>query len=285
MIKTKIKSFAKINLFLDVGKKDKKIGLHEIQSLVCLINLFDEIKIKRNMKNKDQIKFFGAFSKYVGDNNSITQSLSFLRKKGIIHKKTKYNISINKRIPVFSGLGGGSSNAAFLIKNLVDKKKFTESNKLLFSRNLGSDLRLFFETKQIFQKKLDQIIKLRARLKLYFIIVYPFFKASTKEIYSNFKFAKSFKKNSIYEKSSKKKIIENLQKEQNSLEKLVVSKFPEIQKILLELKNLNKCRFSRLTGSGSACFGVFLTKKAADLGLKKIRKKFPKFWCVVGKTI
>ena len=79
---------------------------------------------------------------------------------------------------------------------------------MLFSRNLGSDLRLFFETKQIFQKKLDQIIKLRARLKLYFIIVYPFFKASTKEIYSSFKFAKSLKKNSVYEKSSTKKIIE-----------------------------------------------------------------------------
>ena len=86
-------------------------------------------------------------------------------------------------------------------------------------------------------------------------------------------------------KTQKKKIIKNLKKEQNSLEALVVSKFPKIQKILLELKNLNKCQFSRLTGSGSACFGVFLTKKAADLGLKKIRKKFPKFWCVVGKTI
>ena len=285
MLKTKIKSFAKINLFLDVGKKDKKVGLHEIQSLVCLINLFDEIQISKNVKNKDKIKFYGAFSKYVNDKNSITKSLSFLRRKGIIQKKIKYNISINKRIPVFSGLGGGSSNAAFLIKNLVDKKKFTERNKSLFSRNLGSDLRLFFETKQIFQKKLDKIIKLRTRLKLYFIIVYPFFKSSTKEIYSSFKFSKSFKKNTIYEKSSTKKIIKNLKKEQNSLEALVVSKFPKIQKILLELKNLNKCQFSRLTGSGSACFGVFLTKKAADLGLKKIRKKFPKFWCVVGKTI
>lgn len=285
MLKTKIKSFAKINLFLDVGKKDKKLGLHEIQSLVCLINLFDEIQISRNVKNKDKIKFYGAFSKYVNDKNSITKSLSFLRRTGIIQKKIKYNISINKRIPVFSGLGGGSSNAAFLIKNLVDKKKFTERNKSLFSRNLGSDLRLFFESKQIFQKKLDKIIKLRTRLKLYFIIVYPFFKSSTKEIYSSFKFYKSFKKNTIYEKNSTKKIIKNLKKEQNSLEALVVSKFPKIQKILLELKNLNKCQFSRLTGSGSACFGVFLTKKAADLGLKKIRKKFPKFWCVVGKTI
>ena len=48
---------------------------------------------------------------------------------------------------------------------------------------------------------------------------------------------------------------------------------------------MKNCEFSRLTGSGSACFGVFLTKKSAVLGLKKIKKKFPKFWCVVGKTI
>ena len=64
-----------------------------------------------------------------------------------------------------------------------------------------------------------------------------------------------------------------------------MSKFPIIKKILFELSLLNKCQFSRPTGSGSACFGVFLTKKSADLGLKKIKKKFPKFWCVVGKTI
>ena len=83
----------------------------------------------------------------------------------------------------------------------------------------------------------------------------------------------------------KKKIIENLLNEQNSLQEIVISKFPIIKKILFELKNLKKCHFSRLTGSGSACFGVFLTKKSADLGLKKIKKRFPKFWCVVGKTI
>ena len=77
----------------------------------------------------------------------------------------------------------------------------------------------------------------------------------------------------------------NLPQEENHLEKIVISKFPIIKKVLLELRLLKKCQFSRVTGSGSACFGAFLTKKSADLGLKKIRKKFPKFWCVVGKTI
>ena len=80
-------------------------------------------------------------------------------------------------------------------------------------------------------------------------------------------------------------MIEKLKYKENTLEKIVISKFPIIQKILLELRFIKNCQFSRVTGSGSACFGVFLTKKSADLGLKKIKKKFPKFWCVVGKTI
>ena len=76
-----------------------------------------------------------------------------------------------------------------------------------------------------------------------------------------------------------------LKSRENSLEKIVIKKFPIIKKILNELKQINNCQFSRLTGSGSACFGLFLTKKSAELGLKKIKKKFPKYWCVTGKTI
>ena len=81
------------------------------------------------------------------------------------------------------------------------------------------------------------------------------------------------------------KIIENLKNEKNFLQKIVVRKYPVIQKVLYELENTKKCEFSRVTGSGSACFGLFLTKKSAILGLRKIKKKFPKFWCVIGKTI
>ena len=53
----------------------------------------------------------------------------------------------------------------------------------------------------------------------------------------------------------------------------------------MKLKQINNCQFSRLTGSGSACFGLFLTKKSAELALIKIKKKFPNYWCVTGKTI
>jgi len=69
------------------------------------------------------------------------------------------------------------------------------------------------------------------------------------------------------------------------LQKIVVSKFSVINKILFQLYLIKDCYLSRVTGSGSACFGLFLKKKSAELGLRKIKKQFPKLWCVVGKTI
>jgi 4-diphosphocytidyl-2C-methyl-D-erythritol 2-phosphate synthase len=71
----------------------------------------------------------------------------------------------------------------------------------------------------------------------------------------------------------------------NALEKIVISKFPVVSKILKELSLLKNCQFSRITGSGSACFGVFLNKKDAAAGLVKIKKKFPKFWFAISRTI
>jgi len=286
MVKTILKSYCKINLFLNVGKKNKKRKLHNIQSLVCLINLHDKIGISRVKSQKDKIKFSGKFSSDVKKkDNSVNRCLSLLRTKGMIKKNHNYNILIKKNIPVFSGFGGGSSNAATLIKYFIKERKLLEKNELYFSRKLGSDLRLFFGSKQIFQKNLNQIIDLKRKLKFYFILVYPFLKSSTKDVYSKVKVYKNLKTNGFYKKGSKLKVVESLKYQENSLEKIVISKFPIIQKILLELRVIKNCQFSRLTGSGSACFGLFLTKKSADLGLKKIKKKFPKFWCVIGKTI
>ena len=64
-----LKSYCKINLFLSVGRKLKRYKLHNIQSLIFFINLYDQIQIKKINSSKDNIKFFGKFSNYV---NSMT---------------------------------------------------------------------------------------------------------------------------------------------------------------------------------------------------------------------
>ena len=82
-----IKSYSKINLFLKVIKKNNK-GLHNIQSSVMLLDLHDQISLKKINKNKDNIKFIGRFKKNININtNTISKSLFLLRKHNLIEKK------------------------------------------------------------------------------------------------------------------------------------------------------------------------------------------------------
>ena len=66
-----LKSFSKINLSLNINRKLKKNKLHDIQSYFCLINLFDQIKIKKIKGRKDLVKFKGKFSKYIKKTNKV----------------------------------------------------------------------------------------------------------------------------------------------------------------------------------------------------------------------
>tara|TARA_B100000780_G_scaffold278865_1_gene254107 strand:- start:1763 stop:2596 length:834 start_codon:yes stop_codon:yes gene_type:complete len=276
-----IKSFSKINLFLNVLKKTKN-GLHNIQSSVMLLNLHDKINIKNS--NKDEIKFVGRFAKNINKNtNSISKTLSALRKHNLINKKIKYKITINKNIPVFGGLGGGTSNAAFLVKYFL---KNNINNKLLtiFEKIVGSDFRLFFFT-QSYQQSLKNIFKFKKNYLLYFVLIYPNINCSTKEIYSKIEKINAPLKSSILKISSKNKFIELIKSQNNDLQTIVEKKHKKIKKILNFIQLQKNCLFSRMTGSGSVCFGAFLNKKSSSQGLKVIKKKFPSYWCILTKSI
>ena len=285
MVKAFLKSPAKINLSLKIGKKINH-EYHDIQSIIFLTNLHDQIVIKKINGQKDKFKFTGKFKKNIKlENNSALKSLYFLRKKNIINNRSKYEIKIKKNIPVFSGLGGGSSNAATIIKYFYKKRKIIDNDINYFARYLGSDFKIFFKSNKIIQENFLKIENLKFKHNFYLLIVYPFKKSSTKDIYSKFRKYEKIKKLNIFNRISKLKMVDKLKSETNSLESVIISRFPIIKKVLKELSLLKKCEFSRITGSGSACFGLFLNKKDALLGLKLIKKRFPKFWCVLSRTI
>ena len=144
---------------------------------------------------------------------------------------------------------------------------------------------LFLRSKRILQKNLFSTEAYKKKYLFYFIVVYPFLKSSTKEIYSKLDKFDSIKNKNYVLNYSRLELVKMLKMEKNSLENVVISKFPIIRKILLNLRFTKNCQFSRITGSGSACFGLYLNKRDASLALKQIKKKFPDFWCVISKTI
>ena len=277
-----LKSFAKINLSLMVNKKLSN-GLHNIQTMFCLINLFDEIHIKKLKKsNSDLISFKGQYSKFIKKrDNSVSRALQILRKKKLISHF--YSIRVIKNIPVFAGLGGGSSNASTILRYLL-KKKVDKNTQLKIMDNLGTDVRLFLH-RLGFVKSLKKIEKINKKNKLYFLIIFPNIICSTKDIYSRVKKyskKKSFSKNNF---KSSKKIFDHIFKSKNDLQSIVEKRYPKIRQLLSNVRSQKGCYLSRMTGSGSACYGLFVNEKCSKVAHNLLKKKYPKFWFSIAKTI
>ena len=276
-----LKSFSKINLSLNVNKKLKN-GLHDIQSYFCLVNLSDRINIKKIDGKKDIIKFKGKFSKFVdNEKNSISITLTELRKKNIINNY--YSVLIKKNIPIFAGLGGGTGNAVCLIKYFC-KETINKDLLSIFNKKIGSDLNLFFHNRG-FLKNNKVINKINKNYSLSFLLMYPNIKCSTKKVYSKVRKYSSKSKFIFKKTNSKKKFIEFLTNGNNDLQSIVENKYPIIKKLLVEIKEKKGCYYSRMSGSGSICYGVFTSEKTAKRALMTLKSKYPKFWFSVTKTI
>ena len=274
-----IKSYAKINLTLQVLKKLKN-GMHDIESHACLIDLHDQIEIKKS--KEDKVIFVGKFKKKISNSkNSILDTLKILRENNIIN--FFYKIVVKKNIPVFSGLGGGTANAVSLTKYFV-KNNLEEFLVRKLEKKIGSDFRLFLNPFS-FQKNLKKVQGRKKFFTLHFLVVYPMINCRTKHIYSLVK-KFSFSKKKLYFTSKKvNSFFKEIKNDKNDLQQIVEKKYFQVRQLINFLKNQKGCVFSRMTGSGSVCYGVFKSKKMANTARKKIKKKYLNYWCATTKTI
>ena len=280
MKKTLIKSYAKINLSLNVLKKEKD-GFHKIESIVSFLNFYDEIYIQQINKKKHIVKFIGPFSKNLNKKNTISKLLDILDKKIVLKKK--YKIQVKKNIPQQSGLGGGSMNAAFLLNYFLKKKIIQLSKKEIFNicNQIGSDVFLGLDRKNLILFNKKSIKKYNVKMALFALLVKPKIGCSTKEIYRRLKY---FSKNRVKITNNIFKI-QFLKDAKNDLEIPAFKLYPVLGKLKIFMSNINQVKFVRMTGSGSTIVAYFSNKKSAINGLKLIKKKFKNHWSIVSKTI
>ncbi len=281
----KLKSYAKINLFLKVLKKNK--FFHKIQTLITQINIADLISIEENKDLKDKIIFYGPFKSKIEKNNTIYKVLNLLRKHFPILRKIYFKILINKKIPHGSGLGGASSNAAVIFNYLVLKYKIliSEKKKISLLSKIGMDCPLFINQRPKFVFSYgEKFYTLNKNINFNVLLIYPNLKLSTKKV---FKHNKVFSNKIVYNSSTfdEKKLKKDLVFFKNDLyvsASTLSAKISEITNFISKFENLVLCS---MTGSGSCCFAIFKDKKSL-LNAKKIAKKrFKTYWTVVTKTI
>ncbi len=275
----RINSRAKINLNLNIIRKSKKKKLHLIESLVCFVNLSDKIYINKSKSKYHKVKFIGKFSKKITKKNTVTKLLNLLDKDNIL--KNKYKILVKKEIPLQSGMGGGSMNAANIL-NYFYKKKLINLKKLKkYSLKIGSDVILGLNSKPKILYRDGSIKEVTDIKKYHILIVKPAFGCSTKKIYSS---------NKIFSKSefniSKEKIVKNvILNGKNDLEKSAFNLYPALKKIKNLLNQNEKANFVRMTGSGSAIIMYFNSNKFAKNALKIYKRKLNNCLCIITKII
>jgi len=283
----KIKSFCKINLSLRVIKKLNN-NYHNIISLITFCDLHDVILISKTKSLKDKISFSGKFKKGINKkSNTVTKILNLLRRAKLLENQA-FKINIRKNIPHGSGLGGGSSNAADLLNYFNSKMKLKLSKKKIkqLANQIGFDVPINLERQNtLLTGKKDEILRLNQKFKLNLLIVYPNLICSTKIIYKKNKKISLSTPQSFFHIKNNKKLINLLKNENNDLEEAVIKIYPKVKKIIGYIKSIKGCYFSRITGSGSACIGIFSNMKNAIYARKLIKLKYPNYWCVVSKTM
>jgi|TARA_B110000438_G_scaffold194200_1_gene185788 4-diphosphocytidyl-2-C-methyl-D-erythritol kinase len=277
----KIKSYAKINLALNVT--GKKVKLHKIESIISFINLHDLIYLKKINKNHHKISFKGKYSKNINKINTVTTLLKLLDKKKFINDK-KFEIKIIKNIPQESGLGGGSMNAASLINFFINQKilKLKKNQLAQLTKQIGSDVILGIKPINTILSSNGKIKKYNKNVKLHTLIVKPKYGCSTKYIYSK---VKLFSKPQFNFPKQKMFRSEYLQKLNNDLEKIAFKKYPKLKKIKSFLLTMPKNLFVRMSGSGSSIVAYFHSKTECANAYRQFKRKFNGHWCSISKTI
>lgn len=282
MKKIEIYSYSKINLTLNIlGKRQD--GYHNIETIMQSINLTDRIFIK---EEKEGIKVKCNHSQVPID----AQGLAYRSAEKILnrYKITKgVKIEIDKKIPLASGMAGGSANSASILVGINKLFTLNLSNEDLrgIGEELGMDVPFCIQNgTALAYHRGEKVAPLSpVNPQLWIIIINPGFEIPTKWAYNNLDLSLIKR-----EKNNTKAMLEALKEGEargiaknlfNSFEELIIKKYPEIGKIknrLIEEGALG----ALMSGSGPTVFGVAQNKEQAFKIYKKLKSEYKSIWAV-----
>ena len=257
-----IQANAKINLALFVRYK-REDGFHEIESIFQEIDFADRITVKRS----EGIVFNTNSKRLSNSRKNLCTDAGYLLKEEC--KIPGLEISLQKIIPISAGLGGGSSDAAAVLKAGLKLYKVKLSRKKLSSlaAKLGSDVPFFLSGKTAYvYGRGDGIRKIRSQYNYYIVLIIPKLSISTSWAYKNLRLG-------LTKKECNLKLIslefyglnvEDFKKFfYNDFEESVFKVYPQLREIKHSLYK-EGADYASLSGSGSTIFGIFQSPDTAN---------------------
>ncbi|WP_319414906.1 4-(cytidine 5'-diphospho)-2-C-methyl-D-erythritol kinase [Marispirochaeta aestuarii] len=259
-----LQSPAKVNLHLEIGGR-RNDGFHDLCSLFQIVSLADTITVRSLKDSNNTCSIHGRFSCVSEDNLICRAYRLFSERYGL---KTSVEVTVEKRIPEGAGLGGGSSNAATMLKSLRDLFSVPVDNAELarISAELGSDVPFFCRSPlALVTGRGDKVLPLNKPRTLPLVLVLPDFPVSTADAYRWLDekrggdypmLSAGSDYASLYERTPDKWTFFN------SFTPVLRERYPLIGQLIDTLLS-SQALYADVSGSGSAIFGVFTDEAAA----------------------
>ena len=249
---------AKINLTLRVLGKSET-GFHLIESITAFSDFGDEVEIFTN-SSRDQLEISGPFSKDLEGDNIVVKALESFRKETIWTQPI--TIKIFKQIPVAAGLGGGSADAACVLKMLnllAPKARVSEEKMGEIGLNLGSDVPACLSGKTLKMEGRGEKLSIIGRIpNMPILLVNPNIRLSTKAVFETFSKKGLFKPADENANVDVEKIFKGIGcNTPNDLIEPAIKLAPVIKEVLFVLRKLKGIKTVGMSGSGATCFALF----------------------------
>lgn len=278
-----LKSFAKVNLYLQVIRK-RLDNYHSLRTVFERISLFDSITLRNRRDNEIKVSSDDR-SLPADEGNLCFKAAKVLRDQ--FCPSRGLDIKIIKRIPIGAGLGGGSSNAAVVLLGLNKLWGLKLSKKRLarFAVKIGSDVPFFIYEKPFAYgfgrgEKIEPIKGLH-KARLWHLLVVPKIHVSTPLIYDKWDSFTGLTKpprnvKILTSVLAKNEALPAFDLFFNSLEQVTIKLYPQVKRAEDLLLSLGLSHVL-MSGSGPAVFGIVPSRKKAFKLAKILRKKY-KSW-------
>jgi 4-diphosphocytidyl-2-C-methyl-D-erythritol kinase len=244
---------AKINLGLQVVSK-RDDGFHNIESVFYPIDLTDILEVVPSSNEGIELQISGLLPDGDVSDNLVSKAYRAVASQREI---PGVKVHLHKHIPMGAGLGGGSSDAASMVKtlNLLFDLNMSDSLMRDIVSPLGSDCAFFIESIPAFASGRGEVLEpLNLDLSNYHIgLIHPQVHVSTKDAYAGISV-----KPTVFDLKKLAQLPIDQWKDhvKNDFEDSVFKKYPTIEKAKKHLYDLGAV-YASMSGSGSTCFGLF----------------------------
>ena len=278
---------AKVNLCLHVTDR-RADGYHTLDSLIIFADIGDEITA---MPADDiALEITGPQAGILNADTAENLIISAARRfQELVGTQSGVHFHLVKNLPVASGIGGGSSDAASGIR-LLEKlwsahPPATQLADLLVG--LGADVPMCHLTKPAFASGIgEELTPLTNFPKAWILLVNPLVEVPTGAIFKRLsKFADPVPEDQFNDLRSFEDLISFLKQCRNSLEAPAIEVEPVIAEVLEEMSGLPGCALARMSGSGATCFGLFSNQGKAAAAAAALRANYPAWWIEQGPVL